>query len=80
MITEQITYKTEEVETAAGVAYKTEEVPKVQTDPINRITTFLFYGKDAPEAAKQFRINSEIQGFLSAKKTVLRLLRGERGR
>jgi hypothetical protein len=79
-MTNQITYKTEDVETASGVAHKTEEIPKVQTDPVNRITTFIFYGLDAPEAAKQFRINPEIQGFLSAKKTVLRLLRGERGR
>jgi len=79
-MTNQSTYKTEDVETASAVTHKTDEIPKVLTDPSSRITSFLFYSKEAPEAAKQFRVNPEIQGFLSAKKTILRLLRGERGR
>lgn len=73
------TYRTTDYDTAAGVSYRTQELPTVEIDQ-SSIATFTFFESTAPEAARQFRADNKIQNYIAAKKTILRLFRMERDR
>lgn len=68
-----ITYRTTDIDTAAAVFDMTSEMPQA-TQIGGGLVEFRFGAAEAPEAARKFRNNNQLQNFITAKKTIFRLL------
>lgn len=75
---ERTTFRSDILDTVAGVTHRTGEIPRQETDPTSGLVMFHFSGADAPEAAQQFQTDAHLQSYLSAKRTVHRLFRQAR--
>ena len=75
-MTRQPTFKTTDFDCAGGVSGTTGELPELHMT--GDIAECWFYDKDAPEAARRFRNDGNLQNFISAKKTLFRLFKQAR--
>lgn len=70
------TFKTTDVDCIADVYDKTGELPElVQIGP--GLIEARFTDADAPAAARRFRNDGALQRFLTAKRTIFRLIRSQ---
>lgn len=78
-MTRPITYRTTDVDSMAAVYEHIGELPDL-VQISTGVTEARFTSPDAPEAARRFRNDNRLQNFISAKKTIFRLLQGRTGR
>lgn len=68
-----ITYRTTDLDAAASVYDQTADIP--QAVHLGRgLVEFRFMAPEAPEAARKYRNDNRLQDFITAKKTIFRLL------
>ena len=68
-----ITFRTTDVDTAAAVYDQTADMPQAAQIG-GGVVEFRFGVPEAPEAARKFRNDNRLQSFITAKKTIFRLL------
>jgi hypothetical protein len=77
-MTPRPTFTTTDVDAMGGVYDRTGNIPQL-VHLGGGIVEARFFDPDAPEAARQFHNDGAVQKFISAKKTIFRLIQQAKG-